>query len=118
MKTSNRAIFTQVIVILMIFLMGLPCAVKKDFKEVLNIAVSDLKQNEKPNKSIVCPSFSKTENNNNSISFQKREVQKFDYNFGGIQHSCEVSHVNFHPFADLQIAASVPIYILHEQYLI
>lgn len=118
MKFSNRPFFTQVIVILMTFLVGLPCAVKQDFKEVLNIAVSDLTQNEKPNKSIVCPSFSKTENKNHSVSFQKKEVQKFDYNFGGIQHSSDVSYFNFHPFADIQIATSVPIYILHEQYLI
>lgn len=118
MKISIRPFFTKVIAILMTFLVGLPCAVKKDFKEVLNIAVSDLKQNEKPNKSIVCPSFSKTESNNHSISFQKKEIQKFDYNFGGIQYSSEVSYFNFPPFADIQITASVPIYILHEQYLI
>lgn len=117
MKIS-RPIFTKAIIILMTFLVGLPCAVKKDFKEVLNISVSDLGQTEKPNKSIVCPSFSKTENNYNSVSFQKKEVRKFDYNFGRISYLSEVYHINFHPFADLQIAASVPIYILYEQYLI
>lgn len=118
MKISIRPIFTKVIVILMTFLVGLPCAVKKDFKEVLNISISDLGQTEKPNKSIVCPGFSKTENNNNSVSFQKKELKKFNYNFGKVQYSSEVSYFNFHPFADLQIAASVPIYILYEQYLI
>ena len=118
MEISIRPIFTKVIILLMTFLVGLPCAVKKDFKEVLNISVSDLGQTEKPNKSIVCPGFSKTENNNNSVSFKKKEVQKFDCNFGIIHYSSEIYHFNFHPFADLQIAASVPIYILHEQYLI
>ena len=114
----SRPIFTKVIIILMTFLVGLPCDLKKDFTEVLNISVSDLGQTEKPNKSIDCPSSSKTESNNNSVSFQKKEVQKFDYNFGRISYLSEVDHLNFHAFADLQIAASVPIYILHEQYLI
>lgn len=118
MKFIIRPFFKNTIIILMTFLVSLPCVVKKDFKQALNISVSDLEQAEKPNKSIVCTSFSKTESHNKSVSFQKKEVQKFDYDFGGVQNSSEVSHFNFHPFADIQITSSVPIYILHQQYLI
>ncbi|QHC86192.1 hypothetical protein AS589_16045 [Empedobacter brevis] len=118
MKISIRPFFTKVIVILMTFMVGLPCAVKKDFKEVLNIPVSDLGQAEKPNKSVVCSSFSKTESNNNSVSYKKKEIQKFDYKFGRIQYSSEVLYFIFSPFEDVEFTASIPIYILHEQYLI
>lgn len=118
MKISIRPFFTKVIVILMTFMVGLPCAVKKDFKEVLNIPVSDLGQAEKPNKSVVCSSFSKTESNNNSVSCKKKEVQKFNYKSGSIQYSSEISYFIFSPFADVEFTASIPIYILHEQYLI
>lgn len=117
MNISIRFIFTKVIVILMTFLLGLPCAVKKDFKQVLNIAILDLEQNEKPNRAIVCEFFSKKGNYSIPVSFQKG-IQKFNYHFGAVKYSSEASHFNSHPFADLQIVASVPIYILHEQYLI
>lgn len=118
MKISMKSIFKKVIVILVTFLVGLPCAVKKDFKTGLNLSLSDLEPTEKPNKSVVCPNFLKTESKNNSVSFQKKELQKFDSNFGILPQLPEFSPINLLTFADIQVSATVPIYILHEQYLI
>lgn len=118
MIISLRPIFAKVIIFLMTFLLGLPCAVKKDLKQVLNIAVSDLQQTEKPNKSIICPSYSVTEGTRNSVSHQKKEVKRFDCDFSGIIYLSEVSDCDRTPFSNVHFVTAIPLYILHEQYLI
>lgn len=102
----------------MTFLVGLPCVAKKELKQVLNISVTDLEPKEKPNKSSICQEFSAKKGYSDFISSRKKEIKKFNYNFGSVQNPPEVSHSKFSPFEDIHIAASVPIYILHEQYLI
>lgn len=102
----------------MTFLVSLPCVVKKDFKQALNISVSDLEKKEKPNNTLFCPSFSTTESIKNLVSSQKKSLQKFDDYFTEISYLSEISYFHFHPFADFDFTAAVPIYVLYEQYLI
>lgn len=118
MKRVVRHIFTKAIIILMTFFVCLPCSAKKEFKQILEIPFSGLESSEKPNKNSICQNFTKSEKTKLSTSKQEKVLQKWNYNcdLNVILH--KTLSLNFSPFLNIQIASSVPIYILHEQYLI
>jgi len=118
MKRMVRYIFTKAIIILMTFFVCLPCSAKKEFKQILEIPFSDLEASEKPNKNSICQTFTKSEKTKLSTSNQKKSLQKWNYNCDLTVILHKTLNLHFNPFLNFQIASSVPIYILHEQYLI
>jgi hypothetical protein len=118
MKGGIRHIFTKTIIILMTIFVSLPCTVKREVKQALNIPLSSLEHSQKPNKAIVCQNFTKDKNQNLSVSYHKKNILKsHDSNPFALQQIQQLKHDSF-LFSKTKINAPVPIYILHEQYLI
>lgn len=118
MKGSIRHIFTNAIIMLMAVFVCLPCSVKREIKQAFDIPVTHSEHSEQPNKAIVCLTFTKKENQKVSISYQKKVLPKHHYKFGFAFYQTDVSLHTIFPHAEIKIPASVPIYILHEQYRI
>ncbi len=118
MKRIIRAIFTKIIIILMTFFVCLPCSAKNEIKQILDISFPHLENSEKPNKNSVCQTFTKTEKTKLSASNIKKSITNWNYNFGLNVDLHKTLQHNFSPFLNIEIASVVPIYILHEQYLI
>lgn len=115
MKGSIRHIFTNAIIILMTVFVCLPCSVKREIKQALDIPVAHL---DKPNKTIVCFSFTKADTQKSSVSCHKKDTPKIDYNYSFTFFSFSILKHSASSFSEIRLVASVPIYILHEQYLI
>ncbi|MFH6967195.1 hypothetical protein [Flavobacterium sp. FlaQc-28] len=118
MKGSIRYIFTNAIIILMMVFVCLPCSVKREVKQALNIPVASLEHSEKPNKTIVCHTFTKGKTQKVSVSCQNKDIQKPYYTFDFAFYQNNLLQHNRLPFSETNLSALVPIYILHEQYLI
>lgn len=118
MKRMIRPIFTKTIILLMTFFVCLPCFAKQEIKQILEIPFVHLENSEKSNKNLLCQSFTKKGKINLSFSNPQKHIQKCNYNCGEIVSLRNSLQANFSPFLNLKIASVVPIYILHEQYLI
>lgn len=116
MKKSISFIFTHAVIILVMAFVSLPCSVKREIKQALNIPVS---HSEKPNQAIVCATFIQEENRSISISGKKKDVEKQHLQASGFvfRETTALHHPAF-PFPGINHPSPVPIYILHEQYLI
>ncbi len=102
----------------MIVFVCLPCSVKREIKQVLNVPVAPLEHSQKPNKTVICHTFAKEENQKVSVSCQQKDVQKYHDTFGFTFYQTNLLQHNIFAFSESKISAPVPIYILHEQYLI
>lgn len=96
----------------------LPCFAKQEIKQVLEIPFAHLENSEKSNKNLLCQSFTKKEKIKFSSSNQQKYIQKCNYTCDEIVILHNSLQHNFSPFLNLKIASVVPIYVLHEQYLI
>ncbi len=116
MKKSISFIFTHAVIILVMAFVSLPCSVKREIKQALNIPVS---HSEKPNQTIVCTAFVQEENRGISVSSQKKELKKKQLRATGFAFlETSVLHQSVFAFPGINRPSPVPIYILHEQYLI
>ncbi len=96
----------------------MPCSVKREIKQLLHIAVSDVEDLNKPNKDSVCQNFIKAENRSFSISYQKKEIQKSHTHYPlASQALHNIQHIDL-PIEEHYFFAFVPMYILHQQYRI
>lgn len=118
MKLHTGHIFTKTIIILMTVFVCLPCSVKREIKQALNVPVAPIEPSQKTNKTVICHTFTKDGNKKKSVSAQQKDVLKpnntFDFYF---QQTLLFQH-NIFKFSESKFSAAVPIYILHEQYLI
>lgn len=118
MKNSTRHVLTKIAIMMMLIFVGLPCTVKKAIKQELNIPVNSSGIVVKPNENIVCHSFAMEEVVKNATSYQitALPIQDADRYF-----SC-FSGYNLQPVplsvSSISLSETVPLYILHEQYLI
>lgn len=115
MKVKNRHILTKFIIIALMAVICLPCPIRQEIKQVLDIPVEQSDQLENLEKTAICQSVTIDENWHTSD--QQTEV------------GCDAEKI---PHIDVRIASDVgsipllshppvtpvPIYILHEQYLI
>ncbi|MGC4233660.1 MAG: hypothetical protein QM594_11835 [Niabella sp.] len=118
MKSNVRHILIKTIIILMAVLVCLPCSLKRELKQALHIPVSEVKHAEKPNKTVVCQTLVQEENRKTSVSFHKKDIQKYGTCFGPDVYSTLSIRHNIIPLEEIDISAPIPIYILHEQYRI
>lgn len=96
----------------------LPCSLKREIKQALHIPVAQLNHTEKPNKTVVCQTLVQEENRETSVSFHKKDLQKQGSGLRpGVYAALSIPH-NTIPFAGTDVPIPIPIYILHEQYLI
>lgn len=118
MNLYVRHIFIKAAIILMAFSICLPCSVKREIKQILDIPVSNLANTTKPNKTLVCQVFLKEITKKVSVSYQKKTPQKHPFNSFVAFFQNNIFKQHAVSFVEIQIATPVPIYILHEQYLI
>src|SRR5690606_22501947 len=85
MKLHTGHIFTKTIIILMTVFVWLPCSVKREIKQALNVPVAPIEHSQKTNKTVICHTFTKDGNKKKSVSAQQKDVQKlnhiFDFSF-------------------------------------
>jgi len=118
MKSRTGYLFTQVTIILMVFCLCLPCTVKREIKQVLNIPAALAEHSEKPDKTGACPSFTKRKKQTKTFSYLKKDTQIYPYGFGFSFSQAAVLQLNVFLYPKIKKPSSVLIYILHEQYLI
>jgi hypothetical protein len=102
----------------MMLLLCLPCSVKQEVKLALDIPISNLESNAKPNQLVACQNFPQDVGQTYSIPFQKKEIQSLDYTSFIYFKLSTVSYRYEAYTSKNNISSTVPIYILHEQYLI
>lgn len=118
MQLKNRHIFSKSIIVLMMLLLCLPCSLKQDVKLALDIPISNLESNAKPNQLVTCQNLTQDVGQSYSIPFQKKEIQGLDYSCFIDFQLPTVSHRYEVYFSKNNISSTIPIYILNEQYLI
>lgn len=116
MKKNNNSIFTNAIIFLMALFVVLPCSLKQQLKQ--RVLISDVQHTVKPNANRTCQSFTKEKSRKNYDLNQKKELVKYSYNFNLPLFAVYKLPQNRFPFSEVKFAPTVPIYLLHEQYLI
>ncbi|WP_460687779.1 hypothetical protein [Niabella aquatica] len=96
----------------------LPCALKREIKQALHIPVASLNHAEKPDKTGICQTPVQEEHRKISVSFHKKDIQKYGAGFGPDVYSAFSIPHNIIPLTGINVFASIPIYIIHEQYRI
>lgn len=100
----------------MVLFVVLPCSLKRELKQ--SVLLSDVQHTVKPNSNITCQSFTKEKSRENNDLNQKKQLVKYSCNFNLVLYSAfKLPQIRF-PFSEVKFAATVPIYLLHEQYLI
>jgi hypothetical protein len=116
MNPGIRPNFSKAVVILMLFFVCLPCSIKREIKQVLNISVADLSDAPKPNESAICEVFTGAIAQKNAVSNQKKQQQAYHHHsFSPFQLSTDQYSSSV---SENEVFIQPPIYILHEQYLI
>jgi hypothetical protein len=93
----------------MMFLVCLPCSIKRELKQALDIPVAPIEYAHKANKTAVCYSFSNAEVQNPTFAVQQKYIPKsnaFD-NFIGYQN--HLVHTPTPTFEEYILSPSVPI---------
>lgn len=118
MKLYKGHFITKAIIILMTVFVWMPCTVKSEIKQAFDIPYSAVENSSKPNKTAVCQSYTNEENRRLSVSsFQKNLQRLQEFSVVALQPNATLQH-NYVTVSGKDIFLSVPIYILHEQYLI
>lgn len=119
MKGTLHTIFSRGLIILMSFLVCLNCAAKREIKQALSIPVSQSQQPAKVNGNVVCiVAVASDANPEATIASQPKSRHKHFYRNDIASVAITVTASNTHPFAVTKPSAKLPIYILHEQFLI
>ncbi len=118
MKGGIRSVFSNALILLMTVFLCLPCSAKKEIKQAFNIPVEHLGHPEKPDKAAVCQHFTRQETRKTSVSFQKKTAENHSFRFSITDYPpCTLQH-KVSLLKDIKAPPSVPLFILHEQYLI
>src|SRR5690606_20245956 len=114
MKYINQHIIYRTIIIALVMCLALPCSAKQDIKKVLNIPTFE--NVEKPNKTTTCQTLAEKSTQKTSLSFQKKMMKNnFFVIFLLVHNTRKLPNIKYKEKAFFSL---VPIYILHEQYLI
>lgn len=118
MQTRTKAIFTKLILLLFVGLLCLPCTAKREFKLAWNLPTAPIEQAGKLTKTLVCASYSSA----TSKTTAQKKQQKTPANFGTLRsfYAKNTRYISPCPFNYDQNKRfnAVPVYLLHEQYLI
>ena len=104
----------------MAILLCLPCTIKQEIKQVLDVPVSQLEQFVKPGKTAICQSVTVDqvrtvfESNAEDDSKQFTDVSSLT---SRPQTNDKLSHEAY-PSRDKPFTSPIPIFVLHERYLI
>lgn len=119
MKKNRKQILSRAILLVMVVLLFLPCTVKQEIKQALDIPVSTSERFEKPGRTAVCHTVILKEVRPSTAQHQDTPGST------GITSSSPLLPVPFYAtttsFGDILSTTRttpVPIYILQEQYLI
>lgn len=116
MKFQLGHISHKALLFLVAFLVSVPCSVKREIKQAFNVPVSNVEHSEKPNKTVVCQVTVKETVQTASADRLKKDLKK--QHFGVFTTAVSTDKRKSTPVAQRTRHSSVPIYILHEQYLI
>lgn len=119
MKRSIRHIIAKTAIILMTVMICLPCTVKQEIKQALDVPISQLERFDKQTKAAVCQSITIDETRKGSDVNHENESTKYigELQSPPIPSIYTVLH-NSLPQSHLEYSTPVPIFVLHEQYLI
>ncbi len=118
MKGNAQHTFIKTIVILMMFFVCLPCTAKREIKQIFGIPLSGLQQSEKPNQAAACFVFNQKLNSKTTVVSQQKRA-KTSKLFSAFLVSENVAFIqNVFGISVAKNKATIPIYLLHEQYLI
>lgn len=116
MQDGIKNSITRTIIILMFFLLCLPCSAKREIKLTLDIPLNEIENKFSSTQSGIC--FITTVKKA-SVSFEAKVVKKYhSNNFSSFQHVILTSPLFSTSFPEKKVSKIIPIYILHEQYLI
>lgn len=117
MQQSLTHIFRKIAVLFLTAFVCLPCSLKREIKQTLNIPIAE--NTVKYNQSILCANYISGTHKNVSVSVKKKKetLNRNDHYFDNFQKAI-VAYSLQASFAEKEISFSVPIFILNEQYLI
>ncbi len=118
MRIDTHHFYKKVIVFLLAALVCLPCTVKREIKQAFDIPVAQLNFFEKANKATLCPMGVQDNSSKISIAATKKLAASHYPTIAG--NFCREKYLSclMPPGQREQKTDIVPIYILHEQYLI
>lgn len=119
MHYQLKNILYRTIIILMLFFVCLPCSAKREIKLVLDIPVNEFKNNQNNNLSVTC-FITKHKTFKKALDSVKDKDLKKDFlsNFSDFQKVVTSSKIENTSFSEKKGFQIIPIYLLHEQYLI
>lgn len=118
MKSKIEQVFKNTIIILIAVFLCVPCSVKAEIKQNLNTSAFTLENIVKPNKTVVCQFFTKVDTAKTTNVHQKKILQENNKYFNNYTFLSTNLQRSILFSIDTKPAVYVPIYILHEQYLI
>lgn len=104
--------------LVMIVLLCLPCSIKREFKQALNIPVAPIEHAQKTNKTAVCNTIATIEKQHHTVSSKQKRLPKLTPHLEFVLTPANLIQFNVFTFSESKSSSAVPIYILHEQYLI
>lgn len=118
MQYGIRNIFSKIIIIMMLFFVCLPCTAKREIKLVLDIPVNELKNNLNTNSSVCFITIDKTAKKVSGL-LQDHDLKKtYPSRFAVFQHITIALKTPITSIWKKKAFKIIPVYLLHEQYLI
>lgn len=118
MRLDSKHPYQKILILLIAVLVCLPCTIKREIKQAFSIPVAQLNDSVKLNKIAVCSTGERDTYIGISVVSKKNQAE---YNYHSIYTNAfpkkNVQNLSS-PLQEGQQVAFVPIYILHEQYLI
>lgn len=118
MKFRIRHILSKTIIILLVLFVALPCSVKREIKQALNVPVADWGSTGKAKPSSLCQGHTKELSQTSSISFAKKELKANPVNVFFSFQQALTAYPHHSSFSRTLASSGIPIYQLHRQYLI
>ncbi|OIV40424.1 hypothetical protein [Flavobacterium johnsoniae] len=119
MHYHTKNILYRTIILLVLFFVCLPCSAKREIKLVLDVPVNELKNNQNSNLSATCFIYIDKTVKKALDSVKDKDLKKhFLSDFSDFQKVLNASKVQSISFPKKKVFKIIPIYLLHEQYLI
>ncbi|KQB42699.1 hypothetical protein [Flavobacterium aquidurense] len=118
MQYGIRNIFSRTIIIMMLFFVCLPCTAKREIKLVLDIPINELKNNTNNDQSVVCFTAIDKTAKKTLGSLHDHDLKNYPSRFTVFQHPRFTLKIPITSIWEKKSFKIIPVYLLHEQYLI
>lgn len=117
--TANKILAKSAIYVMAILLF-LPCTIKQEIKQVLDVPVSQMERFEKPGKTAICQSVTVDEVRTVFESNAENDSKSFT-DASSLASRPQIyykSSSDAHPLREKPFTSPIPIFVLYERYLI